>query len=28
VYLTEFGYFASGKRRLSPSRRAAYLRQA
>jgi hypothetical protein len=28
VYLTEFGYFASGKRRLSPSKRASYLRQA
>jgi hypothetical protein len=28
VYLTEFGYFASGKRRLPASKRAAYLRQA
>jgi hypothetical protein len=28
VYLTEFGYFASGKRRLPAARRAAYLRQA
>ena len=28
LYLTEFGYFASGKRALSASRRAAYLRSA
>ena len=28
VYLTEFGYFASGKRRIPAHRRAKYLRQA
>jgi hypothetical protein len=28
VYLTEFGYFGSGKRRISPARRSTYLRQA
>jgi hypothetical protein len=28
VYLTEFGYFASGKQRRSPRRRAAWLTQA
>lgn len=28
LYLTEFGYFATGKRRLSGSKRAAYLRSA
>jgi hypothetical protein len=28
VYLTEFGYFARGKRRISAHRRATYLRQA
>jgi hypothetical protein len=28
VYLTEFGYFAHGKRRISARRRATYLRQA
>jgi hypothetical protein len=28
VYLTEFGYFGSGKRRIASGRRASYLRQA
>jgi hypothetical protein len=28
IYLTEFGYFGSGKRRLSQSRRASYLKTA
>ncbi len=28
VYLTEYGYFASGKRALSPSKRSKYLQQA
>jgi hypothetical protein len=28
VYLTEFGYFSRGKRRISAGRRAKYLRQA